>query len=260
MAVLPSSGVVVLSDKRQNLSRFSTSAFQQLKPFAPKLPPFNGMTSVTLDGEEMLALNYDGFQEIKLFSLSNEKSTVAWRTREMDIFPTAICEAESGKLWVLSRTGCLLELKWSNRVFSETGVRYQVLVQNSPNLSMCYLPAPHKAFAVCDALSSSPTVQVISQSGRRLWRTESHTRQKAVTFSEKHQLLLVTDLSSNCILGLSPRDGSLLKSFPLPLGVGQPVQIGWSGDQLILLSHAPQGSTTSLLSLNSLTPVSRDRK
>lgn len=93
------------------------------------------------------------------------------------------------------------------------------------------------------ALSTVGTVYAVScDTGSGLWEVKGEVAGKEICpfsllFSQQHHVLLVADRYSYRILVLNPGDGSLLQSIQLPPEVGEPFNMWWYRDQLVLRSY-----------------------
>ncbi len=242
MVVLASSGDVVLSHD-EDLVRYSLTENRfQRKPQLQQTCSHYGkyVLSVMVEGQELLAVSCGKCGYIKLVNMETGESSVAYQSQQG---PRQMCEGDPGKLWVyLYKDHLVKELSCTNKVFSETGVAVPV-----ESCSMCYLPAPHNALVVSPDEHRKP-VKAFSREGELLWETLQQFDGKdiipyGITFSSTHQLLLLADWGNSRILVLSPRDGSILKSFTLPEEVRHPRLMGWFGDQLILLSRKEEDNS-----------------
>lgn len=197
------------------------------------------LLGVEVKGRELLAVSCSHCRDIKLVDLQTGEKSVAYRYKDKQK-PEAMCEGEPGRLWVLEN-GAVIELNCTDKVFCETGDVFNANLVCYVR-SICYLAAPHDVLVV----STYDHVRAYRRSGKPVWKMPSHHEDvkvdpEGLAFSVQHQVLLLADGKNRRLLQLDPRDGSILRSFPLqklsPVFKNHvPYRLSWSGDHLVVLA------------------------
>ncbi len=242
MAVLSSSRDVLLCDADGDLSRcsFEGEKCEYMQPTCSSLDTNRGLNPLAdlhiVNSQELLAVLCNRCKDITTLDLETGTKRIAYRCKQE---PIAMCEGDSGKLWLFLEGGSIIELSCHGNEFSETGKTFEVHLENCGIYSsMCYLPSPQDALVVSD----SNAVRAFNRKGERLWEMPSHFEGVRVdpcglAFSAHHKVLMLADGDNHRLLKLDPQNGSVVKSFAFAeLAQPFPLRLSWSGDHLVVLA------------------------
>ncbi len=265
LAVVPSSGDVVVYDAAANLRRCNflpegkgewedmkwtcfhqrimrSRWFQKLLPACLQAKVFHSLAPlfvsvVQVEGKNFLTVACNRCNDITSIDLQTKQKSIAYRFKPKSL---AMCNGASGKLLLFLENGYVQELsgtlKDEKLKLIETGLKFQVEKDHvSEPCSMCYLPGPPDAVAV----SSSSSVGVYYRKGKTAWRRMSplvvdgmRVRPCGIAFSVRHNTLLLADGRNHCLLEFDPLDGSPLRKVPLkPIMPNYPILVSWSEDK-----------------------------
>ncbi len=152
-----------------------------------------------------------------------------------------MCHGEEGRLWVHHDNGEVVELDCTTHDFSKTGR----VVQSEIDVCfhMCYLSLPHNALVLREFWGTK--LQAFScDTGAKVWEVDPLADisgdafdPSGFLFSPQYQLLLVADRNNPRFLALNPWDGSHMRVFRLPTEVGNPQELGWFNNKIVLVSY-----------------------
>ncbi len=200
------------------------------KPCTP-LP--ENILGLTIEGEDFIAVACPQYCDIKLFNPNTDEVIIAYKSNHQ---PERLCAGEPNRVWALTKAKPyhIIELNSEKKEIVETGKTTQA---HELCDFLAYLPGSSPTMV----FSTKTQVWAVScKTNAVLWRVGGEVAgrlfvPKAV--SECFGLLLAADYRNSRFVVLN----AIGTTVKLPGGVGKPLDVCWSKDQLAVLSFWYQG-------------------
>ncbi len=254
--ILPASGVMVIDGNTTETDPRALHVYALTDAGLDRrrsvhLPCSHGGDSITglvIDGQELVAVACSLCVNIKLVDIQTGSSSVAYNLQtgsgaaghKLYKYKTLICRGEPQRLWVcrfyevLSQKTSIVELNCSEKRFSETG---RVVKTNKWSENICYIE---------DRLiiDQKEKIKAIScDSGATQWKISEADGKEFISghilLTSQQRILLVADVDNRRLLLLKSNNGAFVQSTRFPDTMGNPTDICWHNDQLVVKASYP---------------------
>ena len=209
------------------------------------------LLSVTVKAKELLAVSCAECQMIRLLDLETEEVSVAFHNELY--LPGRMRNGEENVMYLMTTGIQALELSITQVPFS--GPNRIVQSGMERYFDMHYIPSPHRLLVFSDANTGNKIRAVSAETGEKVWEVGGEIdgeicQPRGLLFSERHQVLLVTDSTNRRLLVLHPRDGSHLQTIQLDKEILVVSELCLYQNKLIVLHHDGCKHRLSSFSIN----------